>query len=83
MGSFAVHMSRLTPRLSIGQIRHGRGAPLKARRRRSAVSFQRRIRARFFGKQLEPNAGAAFRLIFGKTDVSSIATHRCVMSYDT
>lgn len=83
VGSAAVHKSMPTPLLSIGQNRHGTGAPLKARRRRSVVSFQRRIRARFFEKRVKPNAGAAFRLILGKTNVSSIATHRCVMSYDT
>lgn len=47
VGSVAVHKSIPTPRLSIGQIRHGSGASLIARRRRSVASFQRRIRAIF------------------------------------
>lgn len=40
VGSFAVHKSTATPYLSIGQIRHGSGASLIARRRRSALCTQ-------------------------------------------
>lgn len=40
VGSFAVHKSTATPHLSIGQIGHGSGASLIARRRRSALCRQ-------------------------------------------